>query len=178
MAVNAQIVVESRRYSGWTDPRYPIGYWQAARSLIGDATGGLAGIDLVFQGALTNALNSQMYSVERISLTISTNSDFIAQVRAVNMAGPANQGFLQAYAVALSAISGSTDAALRTEALAFLPWFLGSQRTAGITASLSMVVDNVNLRIYDFEAEGYRWSARSVLVDGGPQRPPTGLYRA
>ncbi len=62
--------------------------------------------------------------------------------------------------------------------MAMLPLFLGSQRLPGITASFSMFADNVDTETYTFEAEGYRWSPRSVLVDGGPQRPPTGLYQA
>jgi len=177
VSVLTSIVIESRRYSGWIDPRYPIGYWQASLSATGDATGGVLAIDLVFQGALAGSLNSQMYSVERFTVRSNNGADRDVELKAVNMGGPANQGFVHAYTLALAGVSGPGTSAPLTTAMAIIPWFLGSQRTAGITASLSMVVDNLNAVVFDFEAEGYRWSARSVLVDGGPQRPPTGPYR-
>ncbi len=178
MSVIGQIVVESRRYSGWVDPRYPIGYWQAALSVTGDASGGILGLDLVFQGAVPPALNSQMYSVERLGMTMGRNSDETARLVAVNMAGPRNKGFEHQYSIELIAQTGNARSAIEGNQLSFLPWFLGSQRTPGVVASLSAVFVNTDTIVYTIEAEGYRWSPRSVLVDGGPQRPPTGLYRA
>lgn len=178
MSVITQIVVESRRYSGWIDPRYPIGYWQAALTIVGDATGGVVGLDLVFQGASPPTLNSQMYSVERLGLTQGNSGNRQIRISAINMAGPANQGFLHEYTfLMLGQDTGLNKSAIRADMLSILPWFLGSQRTRGITASLSAVLPNVDGIGFTFEAEGYRWGARSVLVDGGPQRPPTGPYR-
>lgn len=177
LAVNGQIVVESRRYSGWVDPRYPIGYWQAALAVGGDATGGALGIDLVFQSALTGFLNSQMYSVERFSIFTADSTDRTMKISAPNMGGPSNFGFVHEYLVLVEDISGASGTSLRAESQALLPWFLGSQRTAAVTASLSLLTDNTDGVTFTFEAEGYRWSSRSVLVDGGPQRPPTGPYR-
>jgi len=179
LAIVLQIQVEDRRFSGWLDPRYPIGFWQAALTLTGDVSGGALGIDLLFQTANGPArLNSQMYSVERLGIRSSSFANRDVRVGALNMGGPRNEGFNQEYAFRLEAIAGPDDGALLGADLAFLPWFLGSQRTAGITAALSLSADNINGESYTFEAEGYRWSPRSVLVDGGPQRPPTGIYRA
>jgi len=177
MSVIAQIFVESRRYSGWIDPRYPIGYWQAALTVTGDATGGVLGIDLTFQGAVPAFLNSQMYSVERLSVDGNEGANQSVRIQAVNMGGPDNQGFLHEYALQMSAMTGGRTS-ITGDQFTFLPWFLGSQRTPGINASLSLVGPNTDTIAYTLEAEGYRWSPRSVLVDGGPQRPPTGLYRA
>lgn len=177
MAIVAQTLVENRRYSGWTDPRYPIGYWQAALVLIGDASGGALGIDLVFQGALAPFLNSQMYSVERFSIGTSDSVDRAMIIHAVNMSGPSNEGFAHEYSVLVENVPGAPGTAVEPDSQIIVPWFLGSQRTVGITSSLSLRSDNVDLVSFRLEAEGYRWSARSVLVDGGPQRPPTGPYR-
>jgi len=177
VSVIAQIVVESRRYSGWLDHRYPIGYWQAALSLTGNASGGVLGIDLVFQGAVPAFLNSQIYSVERFAIRSNDVADRDMTVVAVNMGGPANQGFNHEYNVPVLFTTDAGRASMAASAMALVPWFLGSQRTPGITASLSLVADNIDPVIVTFEAEGYRWSPRSVLVDGGPQRPPTGPYR-
>lgn len=176
MAIAAQIEVESRRYSGWIDPRYPIGYWQAALDLTGDATGGNLGIDLLFQSALNPRLNSQMYSVERFSIRSSDTTSRIMRISAVNMSGPANLGFSHEYSVFIDNITGIAASAVRAESTTIVPWFLGSQRIAGISASVSLLAQNIDLVSFRLEAEGYRWSPRSVLVDGGPQRPPTGPY--
>jgi len=180
MAIVGQIVVESRRYSGWNDPRYPIGYWQAALVVTGNDTGGSLGIDLVFQPAVGPAfLNSQMYSVERFAATSgAVGTPVIVRLRATNMGGPANIGFTHEYAITLAPLTASLGSAVQTSDLTFLPWFLGSQRSPGTTASLSLATSNLDTVPVRLEAEGYRWSPRSVLVDGGPQRPPTGLYRA
>jgi len=179
MALVGQIVVESRRYSGWLDPRYPIGYWQAALTVTGDATGGALSIDLVFQGAVSGVLNSQMYSVERFAIFSEENANRIVGLQAVNMGGPDNEGFTGMYAIQMLSIQdvGSFGAANARDTV-IVPWFLGSQRRANLTASLSLTTQNIDTIPFKLEAEGYRWSARSVLVDGGPQRPPTGPYRS
>ncbi len=177
MSIVGQIVVESRRYSGWTDPRYPIGFWQAALAVTGDVSGGLLGIDLVFQLATAARLNSQMYSVERFTITSTDNTDRHIQLTAPNMGGPANKGFTHEYAITMNAMDTPADGAMDPTSLNLVPWFLGSQRIPGVTASLTLVTDNLDGITFELEAEGYRWSARSVLVNGGPQRPPTGLYR-
>jgi len=178
LSIVAQINVESRRFSGWLEPQYPIGFWQAALSLTGDVSGGLLGIDLVFQQANGPArLNSQMYSVERFAIQSTFNGGKAARIRAINMGGPSNQAFKHEYTALLQAQDGTDDSALVPVAMTLVPWFLGSQKQAGTTASFSMILDNLDGVIVDFEAEGYRWSPRSVLVNGGPQRPPTGLYQ-
>jgi len=146
-------------------------------NLTGNASGGVVGLDLLFQQANGgNRLNSQMYSVERFSGSTGDTIPRGGRLSVLNMGGPSNLGFQNQYAVELDA--GGTGTAIRAEQQALVPWFLGSQRAPGITASLSLIMSNTNLVVYHFEAEGYRWSPRSVLVDGGPQRPPSGLYRA
>ncbi len=177
MAIVGQVVVESRRYSGWTDPRYPIGYWQASLTLVGDASGGLFSIDLLFQPAFPAFLNSQMYSVERFGISSNEDADRVVRLAAINMNGPANQPAGHAYAISLLTSSSVASGGATGSALNLVPWFLGSQRQAGTSASLSLITLNSDLISFTLDAEGYRWSPRSVLVDGGPQRPPTGLYQ-
>ncbi len=176
MSLAAQIAIESRRYSGWTDPRYPIGYWQAALRLTGNASGGLLGIDLLFQLATAERLNSQMYSVERLTVTSASSVNRIVKIAASNMGGPGNVAFTHQYSVELRAFTNVAGSALLGADLTFIPWFLGSQRQPAQTGSVSLIAENIDGVEFTFEAEGYRWSPRSVLVDGGPQRPPTGLY--
>jgi len=177
MSIVGQVLVEGRRYSGWTDPRYPIGYWMGALTVIGNASGGVVGIDLLFQQANGgDRLNSQIYNVERIGMFVSNATTRVIRLAGINMGGPSNQGFTHEYSITIAGQTGQARAAIAGDMSNFMPLFLGSQRSAGVSTSLSAVFPNLDLDTYTFEAEGYRWSPRSVLVDGGPQRPPTGPY--
>jgi len=179
LSIVGQVNVESRRYSGWEDPRYPIGFWQASLQVTGDGTGGFLAIDLIFQQANGGArVNSQMYSVERFAASGSEATNRVVQLRSSNMGGPAPTSFQQRYALLLEDAGATIGSASRPDSQAICPWFLGSQRLAGITTGISLLTANIDTITFEFEAEGYRWSPRSVLVDGGPQRPPTGLYRS
>jgi len=179
VAIVVQQNVEGRRYSGWTDPRYPIGYWQGAGVVQGNLSGGSASVDLLFQQANGGAFrNTQLYSVERIMGHAAENATRTVRLSATNMGGPSNLGFINRYTLRIVDHNGITGAALEGNQFTLLPWFLGSQRTAGVTAAISMAFLNQDGILFTFEAEGYLWSPRSILVDGGPQRPPTGLYRA
>lgn len=179
MTLVGETLVESRRFSGWLDPRYPIGTWLAAFQLIGDASGGFIQLNLLFQTADGPArLNSQMYSVERMAAVVTSGNGPVAEIIALNMGGPSNFTFSHQYSIQMLAQNASSQSAIAGDQFTMLPWFLGAQRTAGQIAALSLLLINANGVIVTFEAEGYRWSPRSVLVDGGPQRPPTGLYRA
>ncbi len=178
MAIVGQVLVESRRYSGWIDPRYPIGYWMGRLAVTGNASGGNLGVDLLFQTAFPAVLNSQMYSVERFSITSTEAADRIVQIDAVNMGGPLSSGFTHQYAILIRSVGNVVDTgAALPQSQNLVPWFLGSQGIASTAASLSLLTTNLDGETFTLEAEGYRWSARSVLVDGGPQRPPTGPYR-
>jgi len=116
--------------------------------------------------------------VERLAASQNNGANQLISVEAVNMGGPDNEGFVHQYVIPMTGRTGGGRAALSGTGFTFLPWFLGSQRIAGTSASVSFVTANVDTVVTTFEAEGYRWSARSVLVDGGPQRPPTGPYRS
>jgi len=147
-------------------------------AVTGNASGGLLSVDLVFQQANgADRLNSQMYSIERLGAKSDEGVSRIVRLSSLNMGGPSNQGFSHQYSVRSEAQPGLAAAALSSDAMNLVPWFLGSQRSAGTTASISLVTVNTDGVTTTFEAEGYRWDPRSVLIDGGPQRPPTGLYR-
>lgn len=179
MSVVDQEPVRIRRYNGYLDPRYPLGTWFARGDVTGDATAGSAVVDLVFTNALAPILNSNMYSVEQLSLFDTENVATTYRMDAINFEGP-TAGFplIHRYALRLVGEDVGTGGVLLGESLAMLPMFLGAQSQQGTTSALSVRRLNTDTIVTTFEAEGYYWSPRSVLVDGGPQRPPTGLYRA
>lgn len=176
MSVVSQQDVFYRRFSGYQDPRFPEGYWFARGTVTGDATGGVMALDLVFTAAAITSLNSRIYSLEQLSLTQGDNTDRTYELRGLNMTG-LPLAFTHNYAIEVRGLPGG-GGALDLRELAGLPLFLGSQNEVGTTQSVSLIIDNVNGLTYRAEGEGYWWGPRSVLIDGGPQRPPTGLYRA
>jgi len=177
MSVIVQEFVQGRRYSGYRDPRYPLGTWFAAGTVTGDGTGGTASVDLVFSPATAPTLNSNLYSIEQLSIRDTENVSTTYRVTATNFVGPRNQTLLHTYGMTLVGEDGAAFGVLAGADLAFLPIFIGAQSQQGTTASFTAIRNNTTGIVTIFEAQGYFWGPRSVLTDGGPQRPPTGLYR-
>ncbi len=177
MSVGTQILVSTRRYWGYQDPRYPLGTWQAVLEATGDASGGSIFIDHMFAVVTSSALGSVIWSVEQIALQSTDATPRNFQLHCINMGGPPGAGLDNQFAL-ITAVDGTGGTSYDMTDNIPLPMFLGSQTQAGTTALFGIVGTNIDLQIVHFESQGYFWGARSVLVDGGPQRPPTGLYRA
>lgn len=178
MSIITQQVVEHRRFSGYDDPRYPLGSWFAEVQATGDASGDINELDIVFTLQSAAGLNSNMYSLEFFSTSTSDAAERFAVIRTINIGGPSTAGLDHAFSIATR--RGDASLALSPvtpEALNIVPWFLGSQRVLGVTSLIAIQGNNVLGLVRRFAAEGYYWGARSVLANGGPQRPPTGLYR-
>lgn len=178
MAVVQSDIVAYRRFSGYLDPRWPLGYWVGSSTGSGDASGGNITIELVFALASQASLSSIMFSLERVGLASSDAASREFRLSVQNMGQDGQAALL--YETALATITGAvTRSPLDARRTASLPWFLGSQRIQGIQAEVQVDAGNPGVGVdFRFEAQGYYWGARSVLVDGGPQRPPTGLYPA
>ncbi len=179
MTVLAVQGVEYRRFNGYRDPRYPEGMWMGGMTVTGDATGGLMVATLHFNVA-TDVISSRIFSLEAIGGSNGTVANVDAALEVVNLGGPlslAPLGFRRIYRVFFRGVT-SFGAALELGGLSFMPLFLGAQQEVTVTSQIALSKPNVDLQVQTFEAEGYWWGPRSVLQEGGPQRPPTGLYRA
>jgi len=179
MTVLAVADVVYRRFNGYSDPRYPEGYWMGAVSVLGDGSGGLAVTTLHLQPGSTS-LSSRIFSLEALSHFNNSTTDALAALETVNLGGPTNVlsiGFRRIMALEVTAVP-VFGSAIRPRDLDLLPLFLGSQLVATTTAQVALSTPNVTGITYNLEAEGYWWGSRSVLQQGGPQRPPTGIYRA
>ena len=176
MSIGTQILVSTRRYSGYLDPRYPLGSWQAVLEATGDASGGTLFIDLMFATSFAAALSSIIWSVEQIALQSTDATPRNFQLRTINMGGPPGSSLDNQHAL-ITAVDGTGGTSLDATDVSPLPMFVGSQSGIPTTALVGIVGTNVDLQVVHFEAQGYYWGARSILPDGGPQRPPTGLYR-
>lgn len=164
MSVVAQNDVTRHKWQGFVDRRFPIGAWHATDDVVGDASGGQRTIDLFLQQS--TAPTGLTYSVERLMVTDSDNNSKSGLV--------VSGGFLVGNSIGFRMEATDTLASLRADLWRrmFLGVTLANVATGGL-ASLSFVVDNVDLAILIVTAEGYIWDQRSSQADGGYQVPLT-----
>jgi len=177
MAVSTEVDVRYQRFSGYVDKRYPEGMWYASTNLTGDGTGGNSSITLVFTPAAEAALNTRMYSIESLHAASNDNAGEVGRLSAQNLGGR-NLDQALVHQTLINLDNDITGATLNPSDLVY--WkgvFLGSQRAVSTLTGLTLIVANTNSRNHVLQAQGYWWGQRSVLADGGPQRPPTGLWR-
>jgi len=174
MGVVTDLGVTLRRFNGWLDPRYPIG-----TTFNTGTGGGIQSISINFWNPAT-PLNANMYSLEQFWGLHSNRDGRSWSLRTFNMDSSPQGGSLDygtsgtftagAGATGLEFVSAQDQAALQGI-------FLGRAIDKGLTSELVFSTDDTFAHILKAGFQGYYWDPRSVLVDGGPQRPPTGLYK-
>jgi len=174
MAVATIVQVQRRRFQGYADPRLPTGVWAAQAALLGDATGGLATITLQFSPVDAARLASEIWNVEQVHMVSTANTTRQWRFRTVNM--DTVLGAPLANIHRLQMVSDGSAGSMDGEVPLPLPLFLGSVRAFNVTSGIDMSTNNIDAVTNTVSAQGYIWGARSVLVDGGPARPASGLY--
>jgi len=175
MSVTLQAPVIRRRWWGAdSNPGMPIGVWAAQANLTGDATGGELVLEFLFNPA-TAPTDSKLYSAEWITLRDAPSaSGREVEVNTVNMDdvfGAWNQGFQL-----LLVPSAGLQKRIRPIDQIPSKWFLGHQRFAGIATTLSFRKTNVDMETLTVGGQGYIWTPRSLLVEGGLQRPTNAMW--
>ncbi len=172
MSVIGETDIEYRKFSGFDEPQWPSGYWVGQGAVTGDATGGDMTMQITFN-PVTALFNSQYYSLEQMFVNqVSQNSDIMGMLMANFDRGSA------LYHLSLVGTQSAQGNLELGDALNMRGLFLGQQRSPNSAQSISLTLDNVDGIVLTAKLEGYVWSARSTSVPGGPQRPPTGLYRS
>jgi len=175
MSVSLDAPVRRREWGGVEDRRLPIGMWESQGVITGDATGGSAAVNLVFQPAAAPTLDGNLYSLEQLAIQVSEANARTARVATGNMG---NLGGALTYAVDLQPVGGVGVAAMLGRDMdVFRGLFLGSAILTGSRVLLGVTLINTDTVLLIVQAEGYIWGSRSRSVLGGPQRPPAGLYR-
>jgi len=145
----------------------------------GDGSGGSLTASIVFSEASSPALDSRIYSLEQLSGVDSRNAAVGARISTDNLGLDGQAALINNFRLLLNGVGGPEVSPPDSNFLNFRPLYLGSMRVVGVQSRILWGQGNPgtseDLR---FEAQGYYWGPRSVLVDGGPQRPPTGLYPA
>lgn len=179
MSVSNDSQVAYRRFSGYTDPRYPEGQWLGSVTVSEDATGGEVIASLIFSEA-TAFINSRFFTLEEVGFSVQgTNAGGSVAIATDNLGRDGPAAFQHRFVMALVGGTSSLFISPQSRDLPALPMVLGAMRVPLVQTRI--FARKANLLAGDddrFEAAGYWWGSRSILVDGGPQRPPTGLYKA
>lgn len=175
MAVITVFDIEYRKFSGWDEPQFPSGFWRGGGLSLGDATGGDNTVQINFATG-GSQFNSQYYSLEQLMVNVPGTGGVNVGIQISNLdLFPGITSYN--YTVILDGNEGNTESLAGRELPGFRGLWLGQQFTPNSSAAISFSLDNTNAEIFLVAAQGYVWGARSTGVPGGPQRPPTGLYR-
>lgn len=166
-------------YRGYDDPRLPVGMWWGSATVVGDASSGTMQVSFEFS-AEGDPPTGDIYNLEQISALISDDT--------------AREGFLTTVGMTPSRGLPGFDRSWRLRyedqgvqngntALDFRvgigkPLFIGTLRggvdaVGAIRAGLNNLTATDSLSV---SMMGYIWEARSVLAEGGPQRPSNSLF--
>lgn len=183
MTIVADTGVQTMPWRGYDDPRFPEAVWWGSTVVVGDASGGTMNARIIFkdEGQL---VSGNIWNLEELNAFV--NDDDLRNVFMVanGLAPQRNASFVdRQYGLELRDTgSSNSQAALAGgrggDQMLKLPTMLGTVRgvqddiaalvvgltNAGVTVSLSIT------------AMGYQWGPRSVMAEGGPQRPPLSIF--
>jgi len=177
VTIQVEFRFETRPYTGYVDPAFPIGAWIGSGRLLGNATGGVAQMNFLAQQSEAQRV-TELYNIEQVAVSVDHNSTILAamfteQMDVLNPNVRATQ--VQRWRILLT--SDSNDAIMSLGDLAGLPIWLGAPTDGGAAAGISFTFPNIDTRNYDVTVQGYIWGPRSMVAPGGPQRPPFGYMR-
>lgn len=172
MSVEADIDVVRLPYNGWVEPALPVGQWQAQGQLSGDASGGFSVINVIF-ARVQAAPNEQLYNIEQMNVRNNGTTTDRGIMNVINMW--AVDGGSTTFGIPLIAADTSGGLQLDVSGLN-LPIWLSSQQDNVSQAECEFVFDNVNGIVNRITMQGYVWNPRSILAEGGPQRPLGALW--
>lgn len=176
MAVVTVVNVVNRRFRGYDDPRYPTGIWLGQGITTGDASGGDNTLQLQF-GSIGQVRNSQFYNLEQVSIGGSTTVATVA-ITMGNFDNVVTASLVSTYSADLRATQDAGIFALTPQSIEGLRGlYIGQQSVEGTALAIAITVENNDLEVIRATLQGYIWSARSINADGGPQRPPSRLFR-
>lgn len=179
MSVTGNFVYDVRPYSGYTDPSLPTGAYIAQGGIAGDASGGLLTMNFLFQIAEQNRI-TELFSLEQISLDIADGADVDVVMSTLNMdiLSQARAASPQKWFFRVINVTTALGGAIAEMGTTILPLWLGSPNidALGDAGGLRFQWVNANLRLYAITIQGYIWGPRSILAEGGPRRPVSGLF--
>ena len=174
MSILATLPIRRREFAGFDDPSLPEGIWQGEVTRVGDASGGIVTVGLIFNIGTGTPRDSRFYSLEQLSVfyTDNTQGSFVFSILGMGERTVAGASF-----VLDGVLFNTTDiGAAQRDIGALLPLFLGRQSDAGTSSNIQVSAPNANVQTLTMTAMGYMWGPRSINALGGPSRPLQGIF--
>jgi len=175
MSVGFTFRVDIRPYTGFTDPALPVASWFAQGGAAGNASGGTINLDFPFQRD-GDAQISELFNIEQIAAdtTSAVARDAIMQALNMDFLALGRPATDRRWRLQTTAAPGAVSAIsiLNNQ----LPLWLGTPNREEGDAGLRFLFTNVDLLLYFVSIQGYMWGPRSVMAEGGPRRPLSGLF--
>jgi len=179
MTVTGDFRVEIRPYSAYDDPSLPIGLYIAEGGLVGDVSAGDVFMDFIFKFA-DNPQVSELFNLEQLAADSDHTAGQEALMSTVNMdrLAPTRDASPQRWRLQLVDVNGLLNPvnALATVSGSLLPLWLGAPSPSEGKSALRIQFPNEDGVAYFAQIQGYIWGPRSVLAQGGPQRPVSALF--
>lgn len=178
MTILTDVPARRLAFRGHDDPALPTGIWWGTGVVVGDASGGTNQVRVLLK-AEGAAVSGEMWNLEHVMAFISDAASFVSFVTAVGLSPSRDAPGVDALYrfQSLSVGSGLGNSAL-SEVIPRMPIFLGSVR-GGADTLAAVAYGTNNLTVSDslsVSMMGYVWDPRSMLTEGGPQRPPRALF--
>lgn len=176
MSVLVSSTMRQRLWRGYDDPSLPVGMWVGQIALTGDATGGTETLLLEFDPQENvNTKSGRFFNLEAFEIQ-SSSAGAPGQLLIINFSQLIDGAAVNRSWTAQSLSNEAGDSALPLESQLKRPIFLGTPLLAGTTASIRWIQNNADTETVVMYAEGYIWEGRSVMAEGGLQRPVQSLY--
>lgn len=178
MTVINMVPIRRLPYRGSDDPALPTGIWWGTGVIVGDASAGTMQVRFTLK-AEGDPVSGDVWNVEQLMAFVSDNSTtHFGFITAVGLS-PSREapGVDALYPVSFPTLgAGSGQAAIGFQPV--FPKFLGGTRGGSDTLA-AIGIGLTNLTASDslsVSMMGYIWEARSLMVEGGPQRPERPLF--
>lgn len=162
-----------RPYSAYADPGLPVASYIAQGGLAGDASGGTVIFDFEYMTE-QDELITELFNVEAIEVDTDNAAQDTYLVETVNMDSLSrNRDASKRKWSGITNPSNGSNSAIRMDIALGRPLWLGSPNLSARagSANLRFSFINTNLRLFAVTIQGYIWSSRSILAEGGPRRP-------
>lgn len=169
--------VELMPWRGYDNPSLPAGVWLAGGQVTGDATGGFNSAQFLFnlanEEASARQWNLEQFQVRNGGTAIGDIEEGQMRINNMGQFTIDRALFLRTYHFRLPV--GQFDSSTPVNVMS-QPIFLGSLNLPGGTANIEFAIPNTNGGSISAVAWGYMWEPRSLMAEGGLQRPVGSLF--
>lgn len=176
MSVAITARIDYRIGSAFADPGLPSGVWWGESSILGDASGGFANVQLLLQLA-GDPLSARMFTVEQIMARINAATATQVRIATTNMGNLVTNRPMTVRAWVEPMISDGISNSATGLSVPLRPIWLGAATTRGVEGSIRGEIPNpgvgVTLIVW---MSGFMWEPGALNSPGGVRRPLENIF--